>query len=238
MHQIVVAGIKVDVVRKDIKNLHLGVFPPDGRVRVAAPLLVDDDAVRLAVISKLDWVKRQKEKFGEQVRQTAREYVSREDHYFGGKRYLLNVVEHVGAPMVVRYDKTTIELLVTKGSGVHERERIMLQWYRKELKTILPPLLEKWSNRLGVEVVECRIKRMKTKWGSCNIEAKRIWLNLELAKKPTHCLEYILVHEMMHLKERYHNERFNELMGQYMPQWRMYRDELNRTPLAHENWIY
>ena len=238
MHQIVVAGIEVDVVRKDIKNLHLGVYPPDGRVRVAAPLLVDDDAVRLAVISKLEWVKRQKEKFQEQDRQTAREYVSREDHYFGGHRYLLNVVESEGAPRVVRRNKETVELYIPKGSGIEEREKAMLQWYRRELKAMLPPLMEKWSNLLGVGGVEWRIKKMKTKWGSCNIEAKRIWLNLELVKKPLHCLEYIVVHEMMHLKERHHNDHFIQLMDQHMPQWRRYRDELNRTPLVHDKWTY
>jgi predicted metal-dependent hydrolase len=238
MHQIVVNGLVVDVVRKDIKNLHLAVYPPHGRVRVAAPLLVDDEAVRLAVISRLAWIKRQQSKFEEQERQSAREYVSRESHYYQGNRYLLNVVYHDAPPKVVIRNKTTLDLFVRTGSDTAQRERALLAWYRKQLKQMIPPLIAKWEEIIGVEVADWGVKQMKTKWGTCNIEARRIWLNLELVKKPAHCLEFIIVHEIVHLLERHHNDRFVAHMDKFMPQWRLLRDELNRAPLGHATWDY
>jgi len=223
------------VVRKDIKNLHIGVYPPDGRVRVATPLLVDDEAVRLAVISRLEWINRQRYMFQEQERQSVREYISKESHYFQGRRYLLEIINTDREGKVV-LKNNTMKLHVPKGSDVSQRERVLLQWYRRELRTSAAPIVEKWSQRLNVDLKEYRIRRMKTKWGSCNPQAKRIWLNLELVKKPLHCLEYIIVHELIHLLERNHNERFQALMDEHMPQWRSYREELNRKPLAHEEW--
>jgi predicted metal-dependent hydrolase len=236
--QISISGINVEVIRKDIKNLHVGVYPPEGRVRVAAPLQVDDDAVRLAVISKLSWIKRQKAHFHEQPRQSKREYVPRESHYFLGRRYLLNVNEHPGVARVEVRRTNQLDLFVPHGADAAQRERVLLAWYRKELKARIPNLIDKWQAVTGIRVDDWSVKRMKTKWGSCNIEARRIWLNLELAKKPVQCLEYIVVHEMVHLLERHHNERFTELMDKFMPQWRLHRDELNRTPLSHEKWGY
>jgi predicted metal-dependent hydrolase len=238
MHQITVNGLVVDVVRKDIKNLHLAVYPPNGRVRVAAPLLVDDEAVRLAVISRLAWIKRQQSKFDGQERQSAREYVSRESHYYQGNRYLLNVVYHDAPPKVVIRNKTTLDLFVRTGSDTAQRERALLAWYRKQLKQMIPPLIAKWEEIIGVEVADWGVKQMKTKWGTCNIEARRIWLNLELVKKPVHCLEFIIVHEIVHLLERHHNDRFVAHMDNFMPQWRLLRDELNRAPLGHATWDY
>lgn len=238
MHQIKVNDLVVDVVRKDIKNLHLAVYPPNGRVRVAAPLLVDDEAVRLAVISKLGWIKRQQVQFAEQERQSEREYVSGESHYFQGNRYLLNVIYLDATPKVVIRSNTRIDLYVRPGSDPDQRERILLAWYRKQLREIVPPLIMKWEPILGVSVADWGIKQMKTKWGTCNIEARRIWLNLELAKKPIRCLEYIVVHELVHLLERHHNDRFTALMDKYLPSWRFLREELNRAPLAHEDWTY
>ena len=238
MHLISVGDLRVDVIRKDIKNLHLGVYPPEGRVRVAAPLRVDDEAVRLAVISKLAWIKRQQNRFLTQERQTARDYVYRESHYYLGQRYLLNVIEHKGTPRVELRNKTKIDLNVPIGSDASKCEQVLMGWYRKELKTLIPPIIKKWEDKLGVTVDSWGVKKMKTKWGSCNIEAHRIWLNLELAKKPIECLEYIIVHEMMHLLERYHNDNFRGLMDQFMPQWRLYLDELNQAPLSHETWNY
>jgi len=238
MHQIAVAGIKVDVVRKDIKNLHMGVYPPKGRVRVAAPLLVNDEAVRLAVISKLGWVKRQKNKFLDQERQSARRYVYRESHYYFGRHYLFNVIEHDGPALITKTNTTTIDLYIPKGTDTSKREKLLLEWYRKELKAQIPTMIEKWETIIGVKVNSWGVKRMKTKWGSCSNEVGRIWLNLELVKKPVQCLEYIVVHEMVHLIERYHNDRFKELMDQFMPQWQSYREELNRAPLGHATWIY
>ena len=238
MHQITVNDLVVDVVRKNIKNLHLAVYPPNGRVRVAAPLLVDDEAVRLAVVSKLAWIRRQQIKFANQERQSKREYISGESHYFQGKRYLLNVVYQHGTPKVDVRNNTEIDLFVRPGSNLSQREHVMLLWYRKQLRRAALPLLAKWEVIIGVQASDWRIKQMKTKWGSCNIEATRIWLNLELIKKPSRCLEYIIVHELVHLLERRHNDRFMALMDRFMPSWRLLRDELNREPLAHADWEY
>jgi predicted metal-dependent hydrolase len=238
MHQIEVDGLVVNVVRKNIKNLHLAVYPPNGRIRVAAPLRLDDEAVRLAVISRLAWIKRQQTKFKEQERQTAREYVSGESHYFQGARYRLNVILRDAPGKVVIRNKQFIDLYVRPISTTGQRQRVMAAWYRAYLKEILPSLIAQWEKVLGVTVSEWSIKQMKTRWGTCNIEAGRIWLNLELAKKSPRCLEYIVVHEMVHLLERLHNDRFRALMNQYLPQWQLIRDELNREPLAHEDWEY
>jgi predicted metal-dependent hydrolase len=238
MHQITVSDIVVDVVRKDIKNLHLAVYPPDGRVRVAVPLLIDDEAVRLAIVSKLAWIKRQQALFQAQDRQSAREYISRESHYYWGERYLLNVAYHDAPPQVVVRNKTTLDLFVRPGSDTAKRERALLAWYRRQLKAAIPPLIARWEPIIGVDVADWRVKRMKTKWGTCTIDARRIWLNLELVKKPPQCLEYIIVHEMVHLLERHHNERFITYMDEFLPQWRLFRDELNQAPLAHETWEY
>lgn len=238
MHQIEVNGMTVNVVRKDIKNLHLGVYPPDGHIRVAAPLLVDDDAVRMAVISRMGWIRRQQEKFARQERQSQREYVSGESHYFLGTRYRLNVIEQAGPGRVEIHNRQFIDLYVRPGSTREQRQRVMNAWYRTYLRGVLPGLIEKWEKVIGVQVAEFGIKQMKTLWGSCNPDARRIWLNLELVKKPPQCLEYIVVHEMVHLLERKHNERFRALMDRFLPQWEYLRSELNSEPLAHEDWDY
>jgi len=228
----------VEVVRKDIKNLHLGVYPPHGRVRVAVPLRVNDDAVRLAVISRLGWIHRQQAQFAEQDRQSQRELVAGESHYYQGRRYRLDVIERHGSPAVGLSSNKTMRLRVPHGADREQREGVLQQWYRTRLREQLPDLLAKWVPTVGVEVTDVRIKKMKTRWGSCNAEARRVWLNLELAKKPASCLEYILVHEMIHILERHHNERFRDLMDRMLPPWRRYREELNRAPLAHEEWKY
>ncbi len=238
MHKIKVNNQEVEVVRKDIKNLHLAVHPPDGRVRVSSPLLLDDEAIRLAVILKLHWVRRQQTKFKGQDRQSIREYLTGESHYLWGERYLLNVIYHQAPPKVEIQNKSKIDLYVREGSERDKREEVLQEWYREQLKAGIPDLISKWEEIIGVEVNDWGVKRMKTKWGTCTIEAKRIWLNLELAKKPPLCLEYIVVHEMVHLLERHHNERFVALLGQFIPKWRLHRDELNEAPLAHEEWEY
>jgi len=237
-HQIIVNDLVVDVVRKNIKHLHLAVYPPSGRVRVAAPLRVNDEAVRLFTISRLAWIKRQQAKFEGQERQSAREYVSGESHYYQGNRYLLNVMYHEGSPAVIIRNNKTMDLYVLTGSDTAARERILITWYRRRLKEEIAPLIAKWEAIIGVQVEQWGVKQMKTRWGTCNIEAQRIWLNLELIKKPVHCLEYIIVHEMIHLLERHHNERFIGYMNRYMPLWQIYREELNREPLGHETWEY
>lgn len=228
----------MEVVRKAIKNLHLGVYPPAGRVRVAVPTRVDDEAIHLAVISKLDWIRRQQARFAEQPRQSQREMVSGESHFFQGRRYRLRVIEENSTPRVRLKGNTALELYAQPDTDAAKREAILNEWYRRELKTLLPDLIAKWEPVVGVQVAEWGIKKMKTKWGACNLTARRIWLNLELAKKQPQCLEYILVHEMVHLLERHHNDRFRELMNRFMPQWRLYRDELNQLPLGHETWSY
>jgi predicted metal-dependent hydrolase len=237
-HAIEVRGMPVEVVRKDIKNLHVGVYPPRGRVRVAAPLRLTDDAIRLAVITRLGWIRRQQETFQQQDRQSQREMVTGESHYFQGRRYRIDVIESEGPASIKLANNTTMVLRIRLGASRDDRDALLQRWYRKWLREQLPSLVERWEPLVGIKVGEVRIKRMKTRWGTCNSRAGRIWLNLELAKKPLCCLEYILVHEMVHFLERHHNERFRSLMDQLMPQWRLYREELNRAPLAHEEWTY
>lgn len=234
-HQISVSSLTVDVVRKAIKNLHLGVYPPDGRVRVAAPLAVSDEAVRLAVIGKLGWIKRQQAKFESQPRQSKREMVTGESHYFLGKRYRLRLVEHIGAPKVL-LNKSRIELHIRPETTQEARERLLQQWYRARLKELVPPLLDKWQPLLEVEADSWGIRRMKTRWGTCNTNTRRILLNLELVKKPIQCVEYILVHELAHLRERQHNSSFRAILDRAIPNWEQYRCELNMLPVKHEEW--
>ncbi len=236
--EIRVGGLSVQIVRKSIKNLHLGVYPPHGRVRVAAPLAVSDEAVRLAVIGKLGWIRKQQARFPAQPRQSEREMVSGESHYFLGRRYRLRVVEHLGPGRVVPGNGSTLELRVRREAGAADRERVLQRWYRQHLRELIPPLLAKWEARLGVRAAAWGIKKMKTKWGACNPDARRIWLNLELAKKPAQCLEYLIVHELAHIVERQHNERFISLMDDHLPDWRHRRKELNAAPLSHETWTY
>lgn len=222
--------LTIDVVKKDIKNLHLGVYPPDGRVRIASPLNVDDETIRLFAISKLRWIKKNQAKFQAQPRTSPREYVSGESHYYKGDRYLLNVIYHAAAPKVVVRNKTYLDLYVRYGSIQEQREQVLTSWYRQQLKAEIPRLIAKWEQVIGVSTNDWGVKKMKTKWGTCNIQAKRIWLNLELIKKPPHCLEYVVVHELVHLLERNHGDRFKAYMTKFMPNWSFYKDELNSLP--------
>ena len=215
--RITVSGIAVDVVRKDIKNLHLGVYPPAGRVRVAAPLVVSDEAVRLAVIDKLGWIKRQRAQFAKQPRQSEREMVNGESHYFLGRRYRLRVHLKEGPARVALRGVASLDLFVPPGASADQREAVLLRWHRDQLKVLAAALLERWQPVLGVQVAAFGVKKMKTKWGSCNTDTRRIWLNLELAKKPVSCLEYIVVHELVHLVERRHSEQFTALMDRCLP---------------------
>jgi len=236
--EIRVSGLAVQIVRKDIKHLHLGVYPPRGRVRVAAPPRVSDDAVRLAVIGKLAWIKKQQAKFAAQPRQTAREMVSGESHYYLGRRYRLRVVEHAGPSRVMLRSRAALELRVRSDYGAKEREQVLWRWYRERLRELVPPLLAKWEAVLGVRAATVGIKKMKTKWGACSVDARRIWLNLELAKKPVQCLEYLIVHELTHLIEPHHNDRFVSLMDRHLQHWRHHRKILNEAPLGHAAWTY
>lgn len=238
MQRIAVSGIAVEVIRKDIKNLHLGVYPPFGRVRVAAPLVVSDEAVRLAVIDKLGWIKRQRAQFARQPRQSEREMVNGESHYFFGQRYRLRVHEQDGPARVALRGLASMDLFVRPGAAVEKREAVLLDWHRTTLRSVIAELLARWQPKLGVQAADWGIKKMKTRWGSCNVGARRIWLNLELAKKPLQCLEYIVVHELVHLLERNHTERFTALMDQHLPDWRHRRETLKSSPLGHEEWGY
>lgn len=230
-------NIIVDVVQKDIKNVHLSVYPPTGRVRISAPFRMNLDTIRIFAISKLNWIKKQQTKLRNQEREAPREFLNRESHYFNGKRYLLEVIEQDAAPKVeLKHSK--IELYVRPQTNREKMKSILDEWYRSQLKASLPTLIEKWEKKMNVRVNEFGIKKMKTRWGTCNRKAKRIWLNLELAKKPGECLEYIVVHEMVHLLERNHNDRFTSLMNAFMPKWRFYKDELNRLSVRHEDWNY
>ena len=231
-----ISGLPVEVVRKSIKNLHVGVYPPAGRVRVAAPEAMSRDAVRLAVINKLSWIKKQRATFKEQPRQSARKMVTGETHFYFGQRYRLRVVEREEPAKISLLNSSTMELAVRPDSTIKQREKIFRDWYRKELKSSAGPLIERCQEVVGVKTADWGVKRMKTKWGSCSIDARRIWLNLELAKKPMECLEYIIVHELNHLLVRHHNDRFIANMDRFLPRWRTTRDLLNATPLANETW--
>jgi len=238
MPKLKVGGLAVEVVRKNIKNLHLAVYPPNGRVRVAVPLRVGNEAVRLAVASRLGWIRRQQKRLRSQERQSAREYVSRESHYYLGRRHLLNMIFHDGPAKVVVSKPPSIDFYVRRSVTRTGRARILQEWYRKELKALVPPLLAKWEANMGMNVNHWGVKSMKTRWGACNPNARRIWINLELAKKPVQCLEYIVVHEMVHFLVRNHDKDFIAHMDKFLPQWRSLRDELNRFPLRHESWGY
>jgi len=230
-----VAGIDIDVVYKDIKNLHIGVYPPLGRVRVAAPVRLDDDHIRLALIQRLAWIKRQRRQLQDAERQSARDMVTGESHYVWGVRHRLKVIERPGRPQLyVARDRLVLE--VQPATDVGTRLEVLQKWQRRELRAALQPLITKWEPVVGRAVSGWGIRRMKTKWGSCNRETARLCFNLELAKKHPLCLEYIVVHEMTHLLERGHGERFTALMDGFMPDWRIRRDVLNNAPLSHEEW--
>jgi predicted metal-dependent hydrolase len=229
--------IAVDVVFKNIKNIHLGVYPPTGHVRIAAPSRMNLDTIRVFAISKLGWIKQQRKKLREQERETPREYLDRESHYVWGKRYLLQVMEN-DVPARVELKHRKMFLRVRPGTAEDRRQAIVDAWYRAQLRTAVPSLIARWEPLLGVKVKRFFVQKMKTKWGSCNTGSKTIRLNTELAKKPPECLEYIVVHEMLHLIVRRHDDRFTSLMDRHLPGWRMIRQTLNATPLAHANWLY
>ena len=235
--QLQLGDITVDVVLKDIKNVHLSVYPPAGRVRIAAPERMDLDTIRVFALSKLGWIKAQQTKLQAQARETPREYLNRESHYVWGKRYLLTVTEINAAP-AIDVEHNRIVLSVRPGTDTSRREAIVEAWHREQLKAAVPPLIARWEPVMGVRVTRFFVQRMKTRWGSCSPGAGSIRLNTELAKKPRECLEYIVVHEMVHLLEPTHNSRFIGLMDRFMPRWQFYRDDLNRLPVRHERWAY
>jgi len=231
-----VAGIQVEVVRKAIKHLHIAVYPPDGRVRLAAPLWVKDEAIRLAVLERLAWIRRHQEKFADQPRQSEREMVNGETHWFQGRKYKLEVRETSGREAIVLTGLATMGLAVHPGSNAEHRLQVLDRWYRKQLKLELAPLIAKWEQILGIKATSWGVRKMRTRWGSCNPVARRLWFNLELIKKSPECLEYVVVHELVHLLEQHHDAHFRALMSQFLPQWPRIRYELNAAPLGHEAW--
>jgi predicted metal-dependent hydrolase len=235
--RIELGDIPVDVVLKDIKNVHLSVYPPAGRVRISAPKHMSLDTIRVFAISKLDWIKQQQAKLREQQREAPRDYVDRESHYVWGKRYLLTVTESDQPPSIELKHRRML-LQVRPGTDEGKRQALVEEWYREQLKEAVPPLLARWQPLLGVSVERWFVQRMKTKWGSCNHHSRTIRLNTELAKKPPECLEYIVVHELVHLLEPTHNARFIALMDQFMPKWQFHRQVLNRLPVRQETWSY
>lgn len=230
-----VRGIDVDVIYKDIKNLHIGVYPPLGRVRVAAPERLDDEQVRLAVIQRLPWIKRQREQLKTAPRQTEREMVTGESHYVWGLRKRLKVVERPGRTHL-ETDGDRLVLYTPSSTTAEQRRAALDLYHREQLREAIPSVIETWEQKLDVSVPKWTIRRMKTKWGSCNRETRHLWLNVELAKKHPDCLEYIVVHEMAHYFERNHGERFTKLMDKHLPDWRSRREQLNGSPLAQEDW--
>lgn len=227
-----VSDLKIEVIKKDIKNMHLSVYPPNGRIRLAAPKNLDNEAIRLFVVDKLNWIRRQQREFQNQRREPVKEYVSGESHYFDGRRYLLKVIERYGKHELKIKNKTKLELYVRPGTKVENRKKVFDEFYRSYLKTILPEMIAVWEKTTQEKVESWNIRAMHTKWASCNIEERSLLFNLELAKKPRHCIDYIILHEILHLKERHHNEKFRALLDLNMPNWRSRKRELDELPVV------
>lgn len=236
MAEVTIGNIKLDLQRKPIQNLHISVLPPEGKVRVSAPLKLSDTAIRMAVVKRLAWIRQQQADFAAQPRQSEREMCTGETHYLWGRGYRLDLVQAAGSSVKLKGCK--IVLSCRKDITPEKRQIILQDWYRTILRKRVEPLIQQWQERIGVTVSFVGIKRMKTKWGSCNPNTGRIWLNLELVKKPPECLEFIIVHELVHLLERHHNERFKELMHMHLPKWPEYRRTLSKAPLAYDRWGY
>lgn len=221
-----VSGIEIEVIKKNIKNMHLYVLPPMGKVRISAPIKASDESIKLFAIAKVAWIKKQIEKYENQPRQSEREYVSGESHYIWGRRYKLEVrYSNIANNVEIKTNK--LILTVRESSSQSQRENVMNEWYRAELKEKLPLIIEKWEDIIGVKVNSFGVKNMVTRWGTCNVKDKRIWINLQLAKKPIKCLDYIVVHELAHLLEKNHTPVFLDYMDKFLPDWRITKDELN-----------
>lgn len=225
------SNIEIEVIRKDIKNMHLAVYPPTGRIRLAAPKKTDSEVVRLFAISKIGWIKKHIKNFNEQPRESKKEYISGESHYFFGKRYLIQVIEHDKPNAIKIKGVKTIQLFIRPGTTIEQRAIMLKEWYRKELKKILPAIVAKWEEELRLKCNYWGVKQMRTKWGTCNHSQKRIWLNLELAKKPLICIDYVVLHELLHLIEPNHSENFILLLNKHFPKWKKIRQDLNNLPI-------
>jgi predicted metal-dependent hydrolase len=233
MTVIKVGGLAVEVTKKDIKNIHLGVYPPVGRVRLSAPLASDNEKIRLFIVSKIPWIRKNQRKFINKERQSLREYISRESHYFQGRRYLLNLDIAPNNKNTVLLKKSVIQLKLKEQFDTQKRKEILESWYRETLRERLTPFIKKWENQLGVISKEWKIKKMKTKWGSCNQDARRVWFNLELAKVDDYCIDYVVMHELAHLKVRNHGKQFIQILNTNMSDWEHRRAQLNNTILEY-----
>lgn len=231
--QIEIAGLVVELVRKPIKNLHIGVYPPAGRVRVAAPPAVSEDAVRVAVVTRLGWIKQKQREFAGQARQSERRYVSGETHFVFGKPLRLLVRSSAGNRCIIQQDASDrLRMTLPKGSKTDQRAKWMAAWYRRQLKEKAAPRILKWSERLDVPAPQWGIKLMRTKWGTCNPDKGSIWINLDLAKKPLTALDYVILHEMAHFVSPRHDDVFVSVLDRNMPGWRQVRADLNALPLS------
>ena len=237
MRRINLGEFDADVVLKDIKNVHLSVMPPEGHVRISAPARMDLDTIRVYAISKIGWIKKERRKLQDQHRESPREYLDRESHFVWGSRYLLTCKEESGPPRV-ELSASRLKLYARPGCNRDTMRKILAVWYREQVRLVARTMIEKYEAALEVSVEKLFVQQMKTRWGSCNHEKRTIRLNTELAKKPEECLEYIVLHELVHLIEPTHNERFRALIKEHMPNWELRRDALNRLPVRHENWSY
>lgn len=233
--QLEISAIPIEVTLKKIKNLHLSVSPPGGRVRISAPAWMDLETIRAFAVSRLGWIQAQRAKFQGQARETPREYLERESHFVWGRRCLLHLVETAEAPSV-ELQANTLVLRIRPGTGTAHKAALLEDWYRRQLRQAVPGLLATWEPRMGVKVERFFVQRMKTRWGTCNPTRRTIRLNTELARKPIECLEYVVVHELAHLLERSHNARFTALLDRFLPNWKQRKAELNRAPLGHMGW--
>jgi predicted metal-dependent hydrolase len=231
-----VAGIDVPIKRKNIKNIHLSVNPPSGDVRISAPMSITEDVLRVYIVSKLQWIKKQQRKYQEQQRLTDRKYIDRESYYLWGKRLLLQVEEIASHPSLDLKNKNVLRLSLKPHTPPEKISVLITEWYRQVIKQSIPDIISKWEKLIGITVSSWRVQTMKTMWGSCNTDKCRILINLELVKKPEYCLEYVIVHEMTHLLERRHNVHFQQLLDGFLPNWKHIRKELNELPLSFVEW--
>lgn len=227
--------LSIRVTKKDIKHVHLSVHPPGGRVTLVTPKATRLEVARAYAISKLGWIRNQQEKLAKQARETPRRFIERESHYLWGRRHLLSVAHREAKPCV-SLDHKRITLTVRPGTDAARRADVIHAWHKSLLHEAVPALILKWESKLKVTVAGYFLQRMRTKWGSCNHRARHIRLNTELVKKPKDLLEYVIVHEMAHLIEPKHSERFVEILDRQYPSWREARAELNDLPLSAENW--
>jgi predicted metal-dependent hydrolase len=235
--QFQIDNISIELIRKSIKNIHLSVHPPEGRVTIAAPTHLRIDTIRVFAIAKIDWIRDQQKRLLDQERESSREFLNRESHFVWGERYLMKVILVDKSPSLEIKNKQLV-FRVRSDWGQVDKQSFLDSWYRELIKEATLDLLSKWEKKLDVKVSRLYVQRMKTKWGSCNSKAASIRLNSDLAKKPKECLEYIVVHELAHILESTHNQRFIKIMDQNMPKWRSHQQLLNSLPVKHENWEY